>query len=76
MQQAYPKIPCDTFCGLQDRSLVDADPVVWYSYGITHNPRVEDFPIMPVEVRVHRMFCVLGIKIVCWVSRLCAGYQD
>lgn len=24
-----------------DRSLVDADPVVWFSYGITHNPRIE-----------------------------------
>ncbi|KAJ9529491.1 hypothetical protein QJQ45_013830 [Haematococcus lacustris] len=34
----------------QVRSLAGADPVVWYSFGVTHNPRIEDFPIMPVEV--------------------------
>lgn len=34
---------------VQDRSLVGADPVIWYSFGVTHLPRVEDFPIMPVE---------------------------
>jgi primary-amine oxidase len=22
---------------------------VWYSFGVTHLPRVEDFPVMPVE---------------------------
>lgn len=33
----------------EDRSLVGADPVIWYSFGVTHLPRVEDFPIMPVE---------------------------
>jgi len=33
-----------------DQPLAGADPVVWYSYGITHNPRIEDFPVMPVEV--------------------------
>ena len=27
----------------------DVDPVVWYSFGVTHLPRIEDFPIMPVE---------------------------
>ncbi|KAG1658854.1 hypothetical protein FOA52_008811 [Chlamydomonas sp. UWO 241] len=27
-----------------------ADPVIWYSFGVTHAPRVEDFPVMPVEV--------------------------
>ncbi|KAH8145765.1 uncharacterized protein LAJ45_10242 [Morchella importuna] len=25
------------------------DVVVWHSFGLTHNPRVEDFPVMPVE---------------------------
>lgn len=26
------------------------DIVVWHTFGMTHNPRVEDFPVMPVEV--------------------------
>jgi primary-amine oxidase len=26
------------------------DIVVWHTFGMTHNPRVEDFPIMPVEI--------------------------
>lgn len=34
----------------QDVPLAGADPVVWYSFGVTHVVRVEDFPIMPVEV--------------------------
>ncbi|KAG2422471.1 hypothetical protein HXX76_015995 [Chlamydomonas incerta] len=34
----------------QDAPLLGADPVVWYSFGVTHAPRVEDFPVMPVEV--------------------------
>lgn len=35
---------------LQDAALEGADPVVWYSFGVTHVVRPEDFPIMPVEV--------------------------
>lgn len=32
----------------------DRDIVVWHTYGLTHNPRVEDFPIMPAEiVQIH-----------------------
>jgi primary-amine oxidase len=27
-------------------SVVDTDVVVWNSFGITHNPRVEDWPVM------------------------------
>ncbi|KAG2486353.1 hypothetical protein HYH03_014934 [Edaphochlamys debaryana] len=34
----------------RESSLEGADPVVWYSFGVTHAPRVEDFPVMPVEV--------------------------
>lgn len=34
----------------EDTSLEGADPVVWYSFGVTHVVRPEDFPIMPVEV--------------------------
>eukprot|EP00879_Flechtneria_rotunda_P011264 GHRR01011766.1.p1 GENE.GHRR01011766.1~~GHRR01011766.1.p1 ORF type:complete len:590 (+),score=170.84 GHRR01011766.1:1269-3038(+) len=33
----------------QDQSLANADPVIWHSFGVTHLPRLEDFPIMPVE---------------------------
>ncbi|THX18515.1 putative copper amine oxidase [Aureobasidium pullulans] len=28
------------------------DIVCWLTYGMTHNPRVEDFPVMPVEISV------------------------
>ncbi|KAJ1335801.1 primary-amine oxidase [Microdochium nivale] len=27
-----------------------SSPVVWSVFGLTHNPRVEDWPIMPVEI--------------------------
>ena len=32
-----------------NRSLVDADVVVWHTFGVTHVPRPEDWPVMPVE---------------------------
>jgi primary-amine oxidase len=32
-----------------DRSLVDEDVVLWYTFGVTHLPRPEDWPVMPVE---------------------------
>jgi primary-amine oxidase len=32
-----------------DRSLVETDVVLWYTFGITHFVRPEDFPVMPVE---------------------------
>lgn len=31
------------------KSIVDTDVVMWYTFGVTHLVRVEDFPIMPVE---------------------------
>jgi primary-amine oxidase len=31
-----------------DRPLDNRDVVVWYTMGITHNPRPEDWPVMPV----------------------------
>lgn len=34
----------------QNRSLACADPVIWHSFGATHVPRPEDFPVMPCEV--------------------------
>ncbi|MFD5865333.1 primary-amine oxidase [Agromyces sp. S2-1-8] len=32
-----------------DRDLDGHDLVVWHSFGLTHYPRVEDWPIMPVD---------------------------
>jgi primary-amine oxidase len=32
----------------QDRSLVDEDVVVWYTFGAHHAVRPEDWPVMPV----------------------------
>ncbi|GLT29111.1 hypothetical protein SLA2020_039970 [Shorea laevis] len=33
----------------QDRSLEETDIVLWYVFGITHVPRLEDWPVMPAE---------------------------
>ncbi|KAF2263842.1 copper amine oxidase-like protein [Lojkania enalia] len=30
--------------------VVDEDIVIWNSFGLTHNPRVEDWPVMPVDI--------------------------
>jgi primary-amine oxidase len=32
-----------------NRSLINRDVVVWHTFGVTHVPRPEDFPVMPVE---------------------------
>jgi primary-amine oxidase len=32
-----------------DRSLVGTDIVAWHTFGVTHSPRPEDWPVMPVE---------------------------
>ena len=32
-----------------DRPIVDTDVVVWHTFGLTHIPRPEDWPVMPVE---------------------------
>jgi primary-amine oxidase len=32
-----------------ERSLVDTDVVLWYTFGVTHIARPEDWPVMPVE---------------------------
>ncbi|EQL03100.1 copper amine oxidase [Ophiocordyceps sinensis CO18] len=31
-------------------AVLDEDIVVWSVFGLTHNPRVEDWPVMPVEM--------------------------
>ena len=41
-----------------DRSLDNRDVVLWYMMGITHNPRPEDWPVMPVHEA--------GFKLVPW----------
>jgi primary-amine oxidase len=33
----------------RDRPIVDTDIVLWHSFGVTHLPRPEDWPVMPVE---------------------------
>lgn len=32
-----------------DRDLENEDLVVWHTFGLTHFPRPEDWPIMPVD---------------------------
>lgn len=32
-----------------DRSITDTDVTVWHTFGLTHDVRVEDFPVMPTE---------------------------
>jgi primary-amine oxidase len=32
-----------------DRPVEDTDVVVWYTFGVNHIPRPEDWPVMPVE---------------------------
>lgn len=39
---------------LQELPLAGADPVVWYSFGVTHVVRTEDFPVM-VRSRLLKM---------------------
>jgi primary-amine oxidase len=41
-----------------NRPLQDRDVVLWYVMGITHNPRAEDWPVMPVHAA--------GFKLVPW----------
>ena len=33
----------------QDRNIQDTDVVLWHTTGVTHMPRPEDWPVMPVE---------------------------
>lgn len=38
----------------RDDPVENADVVVWSVFGLTHNPRVEDWPVMPIEkIEIH-----------------------
>jgi primary-amine oxidase len=32
-----------------DRNVDDTDIVIWHTFGLTHFPRIEDWPVMPVD---------------------------
>ncbi|KAH8594026.1 copper amine oxidase 1 [Bisporella sp. PMI_857] len=34
----------------RDENVENEDVIVWNVFGLTHNPRVEDWPVMPVEI--------------------------
>ncbi|TVY30176.1 Copper amine oxidase [Lachnellula hyalina] len=34
----------------RNENVENEDVVVWNTFGLTHNPRVEDWPVMPVEI--------------------------
>lgn len=38
-----------------DRSVENTDVVVWHTLGLTHTPRVEDWPVMPVDYTGFKM---------------------
>ncbi|MGW6174467.1 primary-amine oxidase [Arthrobacter sp. NPDC055138] len=39
----------------QDRKIDGEDIVLWHTFGLTHYPRVEDWPIMPVDTAGFRL---------------------
>jgi primary-amine oxidase len=38
-----------------NRTIDNQDVVLWYTMGITHNPRPEDWPVMPVHLAGFRL---------------------
>jgi primary-amine oxidase len=38
-----------------DRSIVDRDIVLWYTFAVTHLPRTEDWPVMPAHTAGFRL---------------------
>ncbi len=56
-------IPATTGCRAgrrNDRSVADTDLVVWYSFGVTHFVRPEDWPVMPVE---YTGFLLIAVRV-------------
>ncbi len=43
------KVATDSPRGRPPTALEDTDVVVWYTFGVTHFVRPEDWPVMPVE---------------------------
>nr|CAD1820098.1 unnamed protein product [Ananas comosus var. bracteatus] len=41
----------------KNRSLEETDIVLWYIFGVTHIPRLEDWPVMPAE-RIGLCLCI------------------
>ena len=41
--------------GRQDESIVNCDLVTWHTFGVTHIPRPEDWPVMPVATTSMRV---------------------
>lgn len=41
-----------------DRSIVDRDVVLWYTFAVTHLPRAEDWPVMPAHTAGFRLMPV------------------
>lgn len=39
----------ETWANKEQQSIVNRDIVLWFTFGLTHLPRAEDFPIMPVD---------------------------
>jgi primary-amine oxidase len=39
----------------ENRPISNTDVVVWYTLGVTHNPRPEDWPVMPVHAAGFRL---------------------
>lgn len=47
--QSSGKDTLEVWANSKVQDIEQKDIVVWYTFGITHLPRAEDFPIMPVE---------------------------
>lgn len=47
----------------RDRSIDGDDVVLWHTFGLTHLPRPEDWPVMPVE------YCGFALKPVGFFDR-------